>query len=229
MTDRLARELSEVAAAHGLQRRRRPRVRAPRPRRAAGPDQGHAALPGGLRGRGRAQDPLPRSAAHLRDDARRGGVPLRTIQEYLGHADLKTTQIYAHYAPSEKEVEKVNEAFGEKLDAPRSAGSAPSCASGRTRLPAARFVGLGECIHVLDSSRCMNNSADRRAGRRAPRREAGLGVGSGPRRPHPARPARALPPVPRRRARRLDSRTRGRERRRAAAPDSLAHPPDATA
>ena len=28
------------------------------------------------------------------------GVPLRTIQEYLGHADLKTTQIYAHYAPS---------------------------------------------------------------------------------------------------------------------------------
>jgi integrase len=31
------------------------------------------------------------------------GVPLRTIQEYLGHADAKTTQIYAHYAPSERE------------------------------------------------------------------------------------------------------------------------------
>ena len=28
------------------------------------------------------------------------GVPLRTIQECLGHADLKTTQIYAHYARS---------------------------------------------------------------------------------------------------------------------------------
>lgn len=40
------------------------------------------------------------------------GVPLRTIQEYLGHADLKTTQIYAHYAPSEHEVDTVNEAFG---------------------------------------------------------------------------------------------------------------------
>jgi integrase len=35
------------------------------------------------------------------------GVPLRTIQEYLGHADLKTTQIYAHYAPSKHEVEIV--------------------------------------------------------------------------------------------------------------------------
>src|SRR4029079_19730667 len=40
------------------------------------------------------------------------GVPLRTIQEYLGHADLKTTQIYAHYAPSTREVEVINDAFG---------------------------------------------------------------------------------------------------------------------
>ena len=40
------------------------------------------------------------------------GVPLRTIQEHLGHADLKTTQIYAHYAPSTREVQAINEAFG---------------------------------------------------------------------------------------------------------------------
>lgn len=49
------------------------------------------------------------------------GVPLRTIQEYLGHADLKTTQIYAHYAPSKHEVDTVNEAFGtQKRPAARS-------------------------------------------------------------------------------------------------------------
>ncbi len=51
------------------------------------------------------------------------GQPLRTIQEFLGHADSKTTQIYAHYASSEHEVQMVNEAFAERR--PRSAG-APS-------------------------------------------------------------------------------------------------------
>ena len=39
---------------------------------------------------------------------------MRTIQEFLGHADSKTTQISAHYAPSAHEVEMINAAFAEE-------------------------------------------------------------------------------------------------------------------
>ncbi|WCB93278.1 Tyrosine recombinase XerC [Baekduia alba] len=42
------------------------------------------------------------------------GHPLRFIQEMMGHADAKTTQIYSHYQPSEREVEMVNEAFSRR-------------------------------------------------------------------------------------------------------------------
>ena len=41
----------------------------------------------------------------------RKGVPLRTIAEFMGHADLSSTQIYAHYARDEREVQIVNDAF----------------------------------------------------------------------------------------------------------------------
>ena len=39
------------------------------------------------------------------------GVPLRTLQEWLGHRDLATTQIYADYSPSTREAEMVATAF----------------------------------------------------------------------------------------------------------------------
>jgi integrase len=39
------------------------------------------------------------------------GVPLRTLQQWMGHADSKTTQIYAHYQPAENEAEVVDRAF----------------------------------------------------------------------------------------------------------------------
>ena len=39
------------------------------------------------------------------------GVPLRTIQHWMGHADAKTTQIYAHYQPSDHEADTVDQAF----------------------------------------------------------------------------------------------------------------------
>jgi integrase len=43
------------------------------------------------------------------------GQPIRAIQDFLGHADIKTTQIYAHYAPSAREVEMVNDAFAREV------------------------------------------------------------------------------------------------------------------
>jgi integrase len=39
------------------------------------------------------------------------GVPMRTLQEWMGHRDFKTTLIYADYAPSEHEGEMVERAF----------------------------------------------------------------------------------------------------------------------
>lgn len=39
------------------------------------------------------------------------GVPMRVLQELMGHRDFKTTLIYADYAPSEREAEWVEQAF----------------------------------------------------------------------------------------------------------------------
>jgi site-specific recombinase XerD len=39
------------------------------------------------------------------------GVPMRTLQEYMGHKDLATTQRYADYAPSTREADMVAAAF----------------------------------------------------------------------------------------------------------------------
>jgi integrase len=44
------------------------------------------------------------------------GVPLRTLQYWMGHADSKTTQIYAHYQPAENEAEVVDRAFAPPAD-----------------------------------------------------------------------------------------------------------------
>jgi integrase len=46
------------------------------------------------------------------------GVPMRTLQEWMGHPDIKTTLIYADYAPSEHESAMVEAAFS---PTPRSA------------------------------------------------------------------------------------------------------------
>jgi integrase len=40
------------------------------------------------------------------------GTPMRTLQEWMGHRDFKTTLIYADYAPGEHEAELIERAFG---------------------------------------------------------------------------------------------------------------------
>jgi len=43
------------------------------------------------------------------------GTPMRTLQHWMGHADSKTTQIYAHYQPSDQEADAVDRAFDSTL------------------------------------------------------------------------------------------------------------------
>ena len=39
------------------------------------------------------------------------GVPVRIVQEWMGHRDVATTQLHADYAPSTHEAEMVAAAF----------------------------------------------------------------------------------------------------------------------
>jgi len=41
----------------------------------------------------------------------RRGVPVGTIQAWMGHADLATTQLYMHYAPAARDAQIINAAF----------------------------------------------------------------------------------------------------------------------
>lgn len=47
------------------------------------------------------------------------GVPIRTLQEWMGHRDIKTTLIYADYAPSERESAIVEAAFRQETTSSR--------------------------------------------------------------------------------------------------------------
>jgi integrase len=43
------------------------------------------------------------------------GVAMRTLQEWMGHRDIETTQRYADYAPSPHEAALVEAAFGDAV------------------------------------------------------------------------------------------------------------------
>jgi integrase len=53
------------------------------------------------------------------------GVPMRTLQEWMGHRDSKTTEIYADYSPNHLEADWIEQAF------------APARTNSRTNLEAA--------------------------------------------------------------------------------------------
>ena len=101
----------EVAAAHRVRRRVRPRVRPSGAWGAARSHESHASIPGGVRRRRRPQNPLPRLAPHVRHQR----SPPPVAAHYPGvprPREYETTRIYAHYAPSAREVQLINEAFG---------------------------------------------------------------------------------------------------------------------
>ena len=72
----------------------------PAHRQADRPLQAAQALQGGAAPGRCPRRSLPRPAAHVRHAHGRAGVPMRTLQEWMGHRDFKTTLIYADYAPS---------------------------------------------------------------------------------------------------------------------------------
>ncbi len=51
------------------------------------------------------------------------GVPLRTLQEWMGHKDIKTTMIYADYQPSKNEAKIVENAFETGEDSENDSGT----------------------------------------------------------------------------------------------------------
>lgn len=64
------------------------------------------------------------------------GVPLRTLQEWMGHRDFKTTLIYADYCPSAHEAEMVERALG--------AGTNSSTSLSETAVSSERLAALDQ-------------------------------------------------------------------------------------
>jgi integrase len=50
------------------------------------------------------------------------GVPMRTLQEWMGHRDIKTTEIYADYMPGTEDAKLVAAAFNRDAVTPAAAG-----------------------------------------------------------------------------------------------------------
>ena len=77
--------------------------------------QGAQALPSGVPSRWRARRAHNHDLRHTFGThvAASGDVSLRTLQEWMGHKDSKTTLIYADYLPDPREAAIVSDAFGD--------------------------------------------------------------------------------------------------------------------
>jgi integrase len=112
----LAPEVSQALAALGL----RDVLTGPRDRLFVGRDGGHVDLSTFRERFGAAQD---RAKVSPRRDVRQlrntfgtvcasEGVPLRTLQEWMGHESITTTEIYASFMPRHQDAALVSRAFG---------------------------------------------------------------------------------------------------------------------
>jgi integrase len=109
------RLVAELAPRDTLEPGKRPGARRTLHRSADQPGTGSAVLQAGARARWGTAGSHPRPAAYLRDDD--GREPsLRTIQEWMGHRGLRTTQLYADYMPSEREAELIGERSATSAD-----------------------------------------------------------------------------------------------------------------
>lgn len=111
----MAEEVSQALAQLGL----RDVMTAPRDLVFIGRDGGHVELAGFRDRFGEAQD---RAKVSPRRDVRQlrntfgtvcasGGVPLRTLQGWMGHESITTTEIYASFMPREQDAALVSSAF----------------------------------------------------------------------------------------------------------------------
>jgi hypothetical protein len=129
------------------------------------------------------------------------GVPMRTLQEWLRHADFKTTLIYADYSPDERRdrdlVARAFEGQGSKLGSNLSETESNSDAPNRA-LPRRRkcerhaSLGLWSRWSPVESGRSPSSKSPAKVGPRA----SGTGVVVWRTKQAPIPPRRLLTPEP---------------------------------